>query len=55
MPLIFEVIEDLWPTRGIRLACNGYAETDCSNSGSTGSQRPLALAMGGSWSRGEQG
>jgi hypothetical protein len=55
MPLIFETLEGLWTTRGTRLACNGYAETYCSKSGSTGSEWFLALAMGGSWSRGEQG
>jgi hypothetical protein len=55
MPLIFEALDGVRTTRGIRLVCNGYVETHCRKSSGASRQWPLAFAMGGSWGRGEPG
>jgi hypothetical protein len=55
MPLIFEALDGVGSARGIRLVCNGYGETDCRKCSGASRQWPLALAIAGSWSRGEPG
>lgn len=55
MPLIFEALNGERTTSGIRFLCNGYGETYCRKCSSGKRQWPLALAIGGSWSRGELG